>query len=709
MKFLNCTILFLFLSAISYKTFAQLSADAGNNAALCTGVQFELGGMPSASGGVADYTYQWSPATGLNCTDCPNPVVEINGAATYYLIVTDKSGATATDSIIIELTNRPGILNNLDTLCRASNCIDLIANTGGGIWSGKGVIDDTFCPDEARVGLKEIIYTVEDGETCAGSDTILVYVTPIPRLRIEADSVICVGNKIIIENKSPEGLIYEWYLNSKKINTGLNSSIYSIDITDEISRDGNYWVVQKLVNHHCDLTDSLLIKVTRQDNFGFRPNRVGPCGRAFYIDNLSISKSLTYNWDFGNGSVFTTFQPDTVHYLPAVSQRDTFYFLSVYIEDPACGDTEITSDLFVGYRPIPEIELDFLSTNPACTIFDTVALRSNLDFSDLWIDSIKWRLGNYGSFEGQPTNQSQVSLSTVIFDKRSLNSTTTDTVTLITYGRCGSDSVQQIVNLQYENNDIIANYSVSDTLFCTGDTVFFNNSSNLAQSYLWDFDDGQTSNEENPFHIFYEGGTHTIQLTAIGLCASNTTASEVNIYANPVNPTISYLPAEPLTRQNITLIVNLGEDIPVTYNWDLGIEGTSTEAQPTLFFNEPGLYPVQVTVSPQETNCPSTTSTLVEVQQNIIIYDFFPTAFSPNFDGVNDCYMAKEESYIALELLQIYNRWGSLVFETTTSNTCWDGKYNGNQQPVGVYVYHAVMRDIKDEVYNFRGNITLIR
>ena len=67
--------------------------------------------------------------------------------------------------------------------------------------------------------------------------------------------------------------------------------------------------------------------------------------------------------------------------------------------------------------------------------------------------------------------------------------------------------------------------------------------------------------------------------------------------------------------------------------------------------------------------------------------DLVPTAFTPNYDGLNDCYGLKYWPYASSFELSIFDRWGVLLFRTTDIYGCWDGKYKGKDQPVGVYVY----------------------
>jgi gliding motility-associated-like protein len=87
---------------------------------------------------------------------------------------------------------------------------------------------------------------------------------------------------------------------------------------------------------------------------------------------------------------------------------------------------------------------------------------------------------------------------------------------------------------------------------------------------------------------------------------------------------------------------------------------------------------------------------------------FFPSAFSPNKDGINDEFLALGDSVKAYEL-SIFNRWGELLFSTTDRYATWNGIYNGSEQPTDSYVYvaHATLYNNKKKDYN--GTFSLLR
>lgn len=87
---------------------------------------------------------------------------------------------------------------------------------------------------------------------------------------------------------------------------------------------------------------------------------------------------------------------------------------------------------------------------------------------------------------------------------------------------------------------------------------------------------------------------------------------------------------------------------------------------------------------------------------------FFPTGFTPNDDGVND--ELRLESTIATEVYWvIYNRWGEKVFEANALEDAWDGSFRGEPQPAESYGYYLRVGCLGGEVFEKKGNVTLLR
>lgn len=96
--------------------------------------------------------------------------------------------------------------------------------------------------------------------------------------------------------------------------------------------------------------------------------------------------------------------------------------------------------------------------------------------------------------------------------------------------------------------------------------------------------------------------------------------------------------------------------------------------------------------------------------ENCPCYKGFPNAFSPNQDGLNDDFGILYTSCpLDFYELQIFNRWGELVFLSSNPDVRWDGSFKGKQQPIGSYVWVARLREDGQAIEQQTGTITLIR
>jgi gliding motility-associated-like protein len=118
-----------------------------------------------------------------------------------------------------------------------------------------------------------------------------------------------------------------------------------------------------------------------------------------------------------------------------------------------------------------------------------------------------------------------------------------------------------------------------------------------------------------------------------------------------------------------------------------------------------------VTVT-NEAGCVATDDVLVQV--NIVRPVYIPNVFSPNNDGINDrftVYAGPAADFV--ESLQIYSRWGELVFENSfTPNdelAGWDGTFNGQLVNPGVFTYLARVHFLDQKVVNYAGTVTVLR
>lgn len=88
---------------------------------------------------------------------------------------------------------------------------------------------------------------------------------------------------------------------------------------------------------------------------------------------------------------------------------------------------------------------------------------------------------------------------------------------------------------------------------------------------------------------------------------------------------------------------------------------------------------------------------------------YFPNAFTPNLDNLNDILRLPNTNKNKLIRLRVYNQFGQLLFSGSQVNEGWDGRYKGEPQPTGLYVYILEMRGLTGNKITQKGTVTLLR
>jgi gliding motility-associated-like protein len=94
-----------------------------------------------------------------------------------------------------------------------------------------------------------------------------------------------------------------------------------------------------------------------------------------------------------------------------------------------------------------------------------------------------------------------------------------------------------------------------------------------------------------------------------------------------------------------------------------------------------------------------------EKAQDVVL----PTGFTPNGDGRNDIFVPLGVRYIKNMTMEIWNRWGQLVFSSTDPAKGWDGFFQGAAAQTGVYAYLVKYTTTDNEEKVIKGNVTLLR
>jgi gliding motility-associated-like protein len=112
-----------------------------------------------------------------------------------------------------------------------------------------------------------------------------------------------------------------------------------------------------------------------------------------------------------------------------------------------------------------------------------------------------------------------------------------------------------------------------------------------------------------------------------------------------------------------------------------------------------------------ENDCNASGSVFIEVIEGKPVDFYIPNAFTPNDDGLNDRFEMNFPAGIQFKKLQIFDRWGEMIFQTNNPQNAWDGTYKNKLMPLEVYIYvldYALSRS-SEKTISISGDVTLIR
>jgi gliding motility-associated-like protein len=141
----------------------------------------------------------------------------------------------------------------------------------------------------------------------------------------------------------------------------------------------------------------------------------------------------------------------------------------------------------------------------------------------------------------------------------------------------------------------------------------------------------------------------------------------------------------------------------ISYLWDFGDGSVSGEMNPVHQYNEEGTYDVTIHLV-NDYGCETTINLPLYIKVNKLVRIFVPTAFTPNGDGRND-YFEVYTTLITDFHIDIFDRWGKLVYATDDMAFKWDG----NGQPEDAYTYVINATEWSGEKVRKVGTITIIR
>jgi gliding motility-associated-like protein len=226
----------------------------------------------------------------------------------------------------------------------------------------------------------------------------------------------------------------------------------------------------------------------------------------------------------------------------------------------------------------------------------------------------------------------------------------------------------------------------NDSTICEG-SVLVLNAQNPGASFRWQ------DNSTLPTYLVTQAGSYWVQVNDQGCLSSDTIV--ISIKRKPVftlGPDKGYCQGmQILIKPTVT---STGIQ---TYLWNDGTTGPEITATKT------GNYILTITNS-----CGSRSDTVALYPGVCKIY--VPSGFSPNNDGLNDIFRASFGENVSQFEMDIFNRWGELIYTSPDIRKGWDGKYKNQEQPAGMYVWlikYTILGNSTPQV--LKGTFMLVR
>ena len=273
---------------------------------------------------------------------------------------------------------------------------------------------------------------------------------------------------------------------------------------------------------------------------------------------------------------------------------------------------------------------------------------------------------------------------------------------------------------EFENNMIVetkdevtiekAAFHMSTFECCQGSTIDFVAEKQNDVEYLWSFDDGSYSKNENPSHLFENAGSYKISLIV--------RSKKDNTIMTRSNDQLLIVHAKPLV--NFEWEMNEENGIPYTsfinlvdkansWSWNFGDGSISNEKDPNHTYRNKGQYLVSLAA----TNIEGCTS---NINKDILINEDYnllaPNSFTPNGDGLNDYFLPAALNRLNGNFtMTIYSQAEGLVYNTKNIDQPWDGTNQkaGTKCKEGSYVWVVKLTNEKGQTEQYKGAVLLLK
>ncbi|MBL7921818.1 MAG: PKD domain-containing protein [Bacteroidia bacterium] len=249
---------------------------------------------------------------------------------------------------------------------------------------------------------------------------------------------------------------------------------------------------------------------------------------------------------------------------------------------------------------------------------------------------------------------------------------------------------------------------------CPGMCVHFTNNSAISNGSIkttqWQFGDGTLPDYNlNPTHC-YAPGNYDITLKLVSDSGCINTLKQPNYVIIHPAP-IADFKIEPEELDELEpsghISTNASGAVATSYYINDGAS-FGVENFNYTFQNLEKAIPVIFQVVTNQYGCKDTTSKIIKVKPSWQVY--VPNTFTPNGDGLNDGFTAQGYNINKFSI-QIYDRWGHLLFQSDDINNKWDGHTKGSNEPIkqDTYVWKINVVDVFNKTHDLQGHVSILK
>ncbi|MBF0099538.1 MAG: PKD domain-containing protein [Desulfobacterales bacterium] len=568
-----------------------------------------------------------------------------SGSYTVTLTVTDDKGATATNSISIQIqqpvnsppsatistptNNATFILNQSVSFQGSGTDSDgTIASYHWNFGDGTSNSGNTITHTYTQAGTYSVRLTVTDDKGSSAIASITIQLQEPPNTPPSASIVTPSNNASFVMNQSisfqgsgtdSDGSIvsYSWTFGDGGTASGSTT-------THTFTQVGTYTVKLTVTdNKGATATHSISIQIQEPPNTPPSATILTPTTNAKYIVNQSVSfqgsgtdsdgSIVSYSWTFGDGG--TALGSTTTHTFTQIGT----YTVKLTVTDNKSATATYSISIQIQEPPNtpPSATISSPTNNASFTLNQSISFQGSGTDSDGLIVSYSWTFGDGGIASGNTTTHSytQPGNYTVIL-------TLTDNK-----GATATSSIR--IQIQQPNN-ILPSATISNPInnasFVLNESISFQgsgiDSDGSIASYSWTFGDGGTASGSTATHAYTQVGTYTVILSITDDKGAIATYSITIQLQEPPNTPPSAAITTP--NNNASFVENQsisfqgsGTDSDgsiVSYHWNFGDSTNASENTTTHTYTQSGTYTVTLTVTDNK-GATATASIIIQLQE----------------------------------------------------------------------------------------------